>query len=131
MGRKYPTEVPVLSWRDFMCGASVCLTNRKHCLMEWANTVFAPKTVAKYHAAGYLNSEYDSIMPECPPRVYKVIEATCLDLADEKGYSHYYDSEYDARSNITDFNDNTFSPSELATIWNRSMAKLGYTEISA
>lgn len=116
---KYPKEVPILTNKDFVCDASCSKHAKKHCLMEWANIVFGEDIID--------DGDLDRILGSVPLRVYRTISVECNRLSKELGLAKdFHTNTY--RYNIIAHNDDIFNPQQLAEVWNRSMAKLGYTE---
>lgn len=116
---KYPKEVPILNGNDLKCGCSRPGSTR-HCLVEWANLTFASKKDLRMMERGR-GKTLDWQLPSVKP-VYELLEWEFQRAGILRGLSRY-----PARDNVMSANDYS-KPSFNAKIWNRAMARLGYTE---
>ena len=113
---KWPRTVPHLTERDIYCG-DLDGGDGTHCLMGWARTVFPD-----------VGQNYGEFV-EDHPVILALADAVRIPAC-AKG--DFEDGE--TVDKVIAFNDSYAGESKkrsIANAWNRAMAKLGYTEITA
>ena len=118
---KYPNLVPVLTDKEFRCTNSSCGKSKRHCMMEWITTVFAPRAFAEMNRINNWDL-YDNTFEEVPQRVYDTVLHYCVKVAGREPNKYYIGTS----SKIIYYNDQVFEAEQLAVVWNKSMRKLGY-----